>query len=89
MRAEARLAMRPEGGVVNGWYYTTPQPRVDGSLVLQVLRHPSVLLLAPRVMMLLLHPEWMPGALARMTRQWREELLPRYRRVVAAAQAAA
>src|SRR6266705_2535166 len=42
-----------------------------------------------RVVLLLLHPERMPGELARMTRHWREELLPRYRRVVAAAQAAA
>jgi phosphohistidine swiveling domain-containing protein len=89
MRAETGLAMRPEGGLVNGWYYTTPQPRVDGSLALQLLRHPPVLLLAPRVVMLLLHPERMPGALARMTRQWREELLPRYRGIVAAAEAAA
>jgi hypothetical protein len=89
MQAETGLAMRPEGGVVNGWYYTTPQPRVDGSLALQALRHPSVLLLAPRVVMLLLHPERMPGALAQMTRQWHEELLPRYRGIMTAAQATA
>ena len=89
MRAESRIAMRPNGRMVNGWYYTTPQPRVDGSPALQVLRHPGALLLAPKVMMLLLHPERMPRELARMTRQWREELLPRYRAIVAAAAEAA
>ncbi len=89
MQAESGIPMRPAGAVVNGWYYTTPPPRVDGSPALQVLRHPGAMLAAPRVVLLLLHPERMPGELARMTRHWREELLPRYRRVVAAAQAAA
>jgi rifampicin phosphotransferase len=89
MRAESGIAMRPNGVVINGWYYTTPQPRVDGSPALQVLRHPGTLLLAPKVVLLLLHPERMPRELARMTRQWREELLPRYRMIVAAAEAAA
>jgi rifampicin phosphotransferase len=89
MRAESGMEMRPAGAVVNGWYYTTPPPRVDGSPALQVLRHPRALLFAPKVVMLLLHPDRMPGELARMTRQWREELLPRYRQIVAAAEAAA
>jgi len=89
MQAEAGIAMRPGGAVVNGWYYTTPQPRVDGSTALQVLRHPRVLLAAPRALMLLLHPERMPGQLARMTRHWREELLPRYAAIAAAAEEAA
>jgi rifampicin phosphotransferase len=89
MRAESGIPMRPAGAVVNGWYYTTPPPRVDGSPALQVLRHPRAMLAAPRVVLLLLHPERMPGKLARMTRHWREELLPRYRAIVAAAQAAA
>jgi phosphohistidine swiveling domain-containing protein len=88
MQAESGLAMRPAGAVINGWYYTTPPPRLDGAPVLQVLRHPRTLLAAPRVVLLLLHPERMPGELARMTRHWREELLPRYRKIVAAAQAA-
>jgi pyruvate,water dikinase len=85
MQAESGIAMRPEGTVVNGWYYTTPQPRVIGSAVPQVLRHPRALLLAPRVLMLLFRPERMPRELARMTRRWRDELLPRYRRIVSAA----
>lgn len=89
MRAESGIAMRPAGAVVNGWYYTSPQPRIDGSAALQVLRHPGVVLFAPRVVMLLLRPDRMPGELARMTRQWREELLPRYRAIVAAAEEAA
>jgi len=89
MQAESGIPMRPAGAVVNGWYYTTPPPRVDGSPALQVLRHPRAMLAAPRVVLLLLHPERMPGELARMTRHWREELLPRYRAIVAAAQAAA
>ncbi|HEY3033082.1 MAG TPA: PEP/pyruvate-binding domain-containing protein, partial [Streptosporangiaceae bacterium] len=87
MQAESGIPLRPAGAVVNGWYYTTP-PRVDGSPALHVLRHPLIVLAAPRVVLLLLHPERMPGELARMTRQWREELLPRYRAIVAAAQAA-
>jgi len=89
MQAESGIPMRPAGAVVNGWYYTTPPPRVDGSPALQVLRHPRAMLAAPRVVLLLLHPERMPGELARMTRHWREELLPRYRAIVAAAQAEA
>ncbi len=88
MRAESGIAMRPAGAVVNGWYYTTPPPRVEGSALRQVLRHPRVVTSAPRVIVLLLHPERMPGELARMTRQWREELLPHYQGVVAAAQTA-
>jgi phosphohistidine swiveling domain-containing protein len=88
MREDSRIPMRPAGAVVNGWYYTTPPPRVDGSPALQVLRHPGVLLAAPRVVLLLLHPERMPRELARMTRHWRGELLPRYRKIVATAQAA-
>jgi rifampicin phosphotransferase len=88
MRAESGIPMRPAGAVVNGWYYTTPPPRVDGPPALQLLRHPRALLAAPRVVLLLLHPERMPRELARMTRLWREELLPRYREIVAAAQAA-
>jgi phosphohistidine swiveling domain-containing protein len=87
MQAESGIAMRPERTVLNGWYYTTPQPRVIGSPVVQVLRHPRTLLLVPRVLMLLLHPERMPRELARMTRRWRDELLPRYRRLVAWAEA--
>jgi pyruvate,water dikinase len=85
MRAESRIAMRPQSAVVNGWYYTTPPPRMDGS-ALQLLRRPQVLALVPRVLLLLLSPERMPGALAHMTRAWREELLPRYRQTVRAAQ---
>jgi rifampicin phosphotransferase len=88
MRAESGIPMRPAGAVVNGWYYTTPPPRVDGPPALQLLRHPRALLAAPRVVLLLLHPERMPRELARMTRHWREELLPRYREIVAAARAA-
>jgi phosphohistidine swiveling domain-containing protein len=86
MRAESRIAMWPHSAVVNGWYYTTPPPRLEGSLLPQVLRHPQVLALVPRVLLLLLHPEWLPGQLAAMTRAWREELLPRYRQTVQAAQ---
>jgi rifampicin phosphotransferase len=89
MHAESGIAMRPNGAMLNGWYYTTPQPRLDGSPAPQVLRHPRALLLAPKVVLILLHPERMPGELARMARQWREELLPRYRAVAAAAEAAA
>jgi phosphohistidine swiveling domain-containing protein len=86
MRAESRVAMRPQGAVVNGWYYTTPPPRVEGSLLPQVVRQPQVLALVPRVLLLLLSPERLPGQLAGMTRAWREELLPRYRQTVQAAQ---
>jgi rifampicin phosphotransferase len=88
MQAESGIPMQPADAVVNGWYYTTPPPRVDGSPALQLLRHPRAMLAAPRVVLLLLHPERMPRELARMTRLWREELLPRYREIVAAAQAA-
>lgn len=88
MQAESGIPMRPAGAVVNGWYYTTPPPRVDGSLALQVLRHPRAILAAPRVVLLLLRPERMPGELARMTRHWRQDLLPRYREIVTAAEAA-
>ena len=86
MWAESRIAMRPQSAVVNGWYYTTPPPRVDGSLLPQVVRHPQVLALVPRVLLLLLHPEWMPEQLVGMTRAWRKELLPRYRQTVQAAE---
>jgi rifampicin phosphotransferase len=85
MRAESGIAMRPQSAVVNGWYYTTPPPRMDGS-ALQLLRRPQVLALVPRVLLLLLSPERLPGQLAHMTRAWREELLPRYRQTVQAAQ---
>ncbi len=88
MQAESGIPLRPAGAVVNGWYYTTPPPRVDGRPALQLLRHPRAMLAAPRVLLLLLHPERMPRELARMTRHWREELLPRYREIVAAAPAA-
>jgi rifampicin phosphotransferase len=88
MQAESGIPMRPAGAIVNGWYYTTPPPRMDGPPALQLLRHPRAMLAAPRVVLLLLHPERMPGELARMTGHWREELLPRYREIVAAAQAA-
>ena len=88
MRAESGIAMRPGGAVLNGWYYTTPPPHVEGSPLRQVLRHPRAVTAAPRVIVLLLHPERTPGELARMTRQWREELLPHYQRTVAAAQPA-
>jgi pyruvate,water dikinase len=86
MRAESRITMRPHSAVVNGWYYTTPPPRVEGSLLPQVVRHPQVLALVPRVLLLLLYPERLPGQLAGMTRAWREELLPRYRQTVQAAE---
>jgi phosphohistidine swiveling domain-containing protein len=86
MRAETQIAMRPHSAVVNGWYYTTPPPRVEGSLLPQVVRHPQVLALVPRVLLLLLYPERLPGQLAAMTRAWREELLPRYRQTVQAAE---
>jgi rifampicin phosphotransferase len=86
MQAESRVAMRPHSAVVNGWYYTTPPPRVEGSLLPQVVRHPQALALVPRVLLLLLSPERLPGQLAGMTRAWREELLPRYRQTVQAAQ---
>jgi rifampicin phosphotransferase len=89
MRTESRIAMRPHSAVVNGWYYTTPPPRVEGSLLPQLVRHPQVLALVPRVLLLLLHPEWLPGQLAAMTRAWREQLLPRYRQTVQAAQTTA
>jgi rifampicin phosphotransferase len=85
MRAESQVTMRPHSAVVNGWYYTTPPPRVEGSLLPQVVRHPQVLALVPRVLLLLLSPERLPGQLASMTRAWREELLPRYRQTVQAA----
>jgi rifampicin phosphotransferase len=88
MQAESGIPMRPAGAVVNGWYYTTPPPRMDGSPALQLLRHPRVILAAPQVVLLLLHPERIPRELARMTRHWREELLPRYREIIAVAQAA-
>lgn len=89
MQAESGIPMRPASAVVNGWYYTTPPPRVDGSPALQVLRHPGALLAAPRVLLLLLHPERMPVRLSEMTGHWRNQLLPRYRQIVAAAQTAA
>jgi rifampicin phosphotransferase len=86
MRAESRITMRPQSAVVNGWYYTTPSPRVEGSLLPQLVRQPQVLGLVPRVLLLLLYPERLPGQLARMTRAWRDELLPRYRQTVQAAE---
>jgi|SRR5215207_4939283 phosphohistidine swiveling domain-containing protein len=86
MRTESQIAMRPQSAVVNGWYYTTPPPRLDGSPLPQVVRRPQVLALVPRVLLLLLHPEWLPGQLAGMTRAWREELLPRYQQTVQAAE---
>jgi rifampicin phosphotransferase len=86
MQTESRVAMRPHSALVNGWYYTTPPPRVEGSLLPQLMRQPQVLALVPRVLLLLLHPEWLPGQLAGMTRAWREQLLPRYRQTVQAAQ---
>jgi phosphohistidine swiveling domain-containing protein len=89
MTAEQGMAIRPNGAVIRGWYYTTPNPHFDGAIVPQLLRHPGVLARAPRVVMLLTHPERMPRELARMTRHWREEVLPRYRRTVAVAEAAA
>jgi rifampicin phosphotransferase len=86
MRTESRIAMRPHSALVNGWYYTTPPPRVEGSLLPQVVRHPQVLALVPRVLLLLLSPERLPGPLAGMTRAWREQLLPRYRQTIQAAE---
>jgi pyruvate,water dikinase len=87
MAAQTGIAMRPESAVLNGWYYTTPPPGTEGSLPLQLVRHPRALASVPGIVFLLLHPERMPRRLARMTRQWREELLPRYQRTVQAAEA--
>ena len=86
MRTDSRIAMRPQSAVVNGWYYTTPPPHMEGSLLPQVVRQPQVLALVPRVVLLLLSPERLPGQLAGMTRAWREGLLPRYRQTVQAAE---
>lgn len=56
-----------------------------GAVVQQLPWHPGVLVRAPQVVMLLAYPERMSRELGRMTRHWRAEVLPRYRRTVAEA----
>jgi rifampicin phosphotransferase len=89
MSAQVGIDLRTERAIVNGWYYTTPQPHADGPVALQLLRHPRVLLRLPKIALLVLHPERTPRTLARMTCEWREQLLPRYHRTVEAADATA
>jgi rifampicin phosphotransferase len=90
LAGEIGLSMALDDAVINGWYYTAPQPRAVGRpLARQLLRHPRAITELPTILLLLLRPDWVPGALARMRVHWSEVLLPRYRRAVEQAEAVA
>ena len=55
----------------------------------QLLRHPAALAELPRILLLLLRPDLVAGALVRMSTRWRQVLLPAYRSAVEQAEAAA
>ena len=55
----------------------------------QLLRHPGTITELPTILLLLLRPDWVTGALARMSAHWRQVLLPAYQRAVDQAEAAA
>jgi rifampicin phosphotransferase len=86
---DSGLVLGLDDAVINGWYYTTPQPRAVGRpLARQLLRHPGAITELPTILLLLLRPDWVTGALARMNAHWRQVLLPAYRRTVDQAEAA-
>jgi phosphohistidine swiveling domain-containing protein len=90
LAGEIGLSMALDDAVINGWYYTAPQPRAVGRpLVWQLLRHPRAITELPTILLLLLRPDWVTGVLARMSVHWSEVLLPRYRRAVEQAEAVA
>jgi phosphohistidine swiveling domain-containing protein len=83
LAGESGLSLALDDAVVNGWYYTTPQPRAVGRpLGRQLLRHPGAVFELPAILLLLLRPDWVTGALVRMSTHWRQVLLPAYRRAV-------
>jgi phosphohistidine swiveling domain-containing protein len=87
---DSGLALRLDDAIINGWYYTTPQPRAVGRpLARQLLRHPAALAELPTILLLLLRPDWVAHELVRMSTRWRQVLLPCYRRTVEQAEAAA
>jgi rifampicin phosphotransferase len=90
LAGEIGLSMALDDAVINGWYYTAPQPRAVGRpSVWQLLRHPRAITELPTILLLLLRPDWVTGVLARMSVHWSEVLLPRYRRAVEQAEAVA
>jgi len=89
LAGESGLSVALDDAVINGWYYNTPQPRAVGRpLARQLLRHPGALVELPTIL-LLLRPDWVTGALVRMSTHWNQVLLPRYRRAVERAEAVA
>lgn len=87
LRAELGMPLRTASVVVNGWYYTSPPPRAEAGFGRWLVRHPHILLRVPTSVLLIARPDRAAAHLARLTRGWREELMPRYRRTVEAAAA--
>jgi phosphohistidine swiveling domain-containing protein len=89
LACDSGLAMGFDDAIINGWYYTTPRPRAAGRpLPWQLLRHPAAVVELPTILLLLLRPDRVAGALARMSARWRQVLLPAYRSAVQQAEAA-
>lgn len=90
LAAESGLSMTLDDAVINGWYYTTPQPREVGQpLARQLLRHPGAITELPTILLLLLRPDRVTSALDRMSARWRQVVLPAYWYAVEQAEAAA
>ncbi len=85
---EVGVQFRPDSAIINGWYYTTVRGRTPLPLaVLELLGHPRALRWARAFLIdVSSRPERAAPALQQATAAWREELLPRYQRVVEAGQ---
>jgi phosphohistidine swiveling domain-containing protein len=81
---EVGVPLRPDFAVINGWYYTTVRGRTPLPVaVLELLGHPRALRWARAFLIdVSYRPERAAPALEQATAAWRDELLPRYRRMV-------
>lgn len=85
------LGAGPRQAIVNGWYYSTPQPelRVSAGVRAIVSRPGTVLRFATSLLKQSTDPELADRRyFSRVVRRWREDALPRYRTLVEARAAA-
>lgn len=85
-KREVGVPFRPASAIINGWYYTTVRGRTPLPVaILELLGHPRALRWARAFLIdVSSRPERAAPALQQATAAWREELLPRYQRVVEA-----
>ena len=84
MRETAGAAVPFPFGLVNGWYYATPNPRLS-AIPLAVARSRGRLLrfMLTSVVLPGRRPTWAAASLLRLYRDWQEQLLPDYQRLAA------